>query len=111
MSEDQMFSQEERKFSELWSPIAEELRQKWFWTPQCAGMPVALTMPSREFLVTQAVLNALHEHYKSHIDNLGTSGAMRRLIRICGWEHGQPAEWFLNSVRYHFAALEDQYHA
>lgn len=111
MSKDQIhFDDEESRFRALWGPIAMELRPD---SELPKGLKTAVfvrrTNPSRDFLVRQAVLNALDEHYHSHIAHVGTAAAMRRLITQCGWEHGQPSGWFVRSVRSHFAVLAAQY--
>lgn len=90
-------------FDAVFGPLAVELRGLR------NEVPPPRHAPSREFMIQQATLNALAQHMPAATRLDGASSAMRHLVALCGWEHGQPSDWFCRSVRDHFAVIEAQY--
>lgn len=76
---------------------------------QMFSRTICKAKPSREFLIRQATLNALAQHVPEATRLDGAPSAMRQLVAICGWKHGQPSAWFCRSVRDHFSIIEAQY--
>jgi hypothetical protein len=119
MSRDQMFSDEEARFKALWGPIALELgghalavvddRTDRSASMTFHGRPIK-TMPSREFVVRQACLNAVAKEMPNCVDADGAASVYRYLTDKCWWDGKPPTRW-LNLIRAEFRALEAQYHA
>lgn len=68
----------------------------------------ASTMPSRDFMVRQAVLNVLGNYLPETIRIYGSSAAARDLIGVMG-QPDENSHWFYRETRSEFNALVAQY--
>lgn len=112
MSRDQLDSHidADPAFLGTWSPLLDYLRLlAKAQAARSKPVPPFNHSPSRAFLIEQAVLNALAQHMPAATRLDGAPAAMRHLVALCGWDHGQPSRWFIRSVRDHYAILRSQY--